>query len=241
MMHKMMSKIIVLMVLLVSVMVRSGIAAPYQPVNIKEIVDYGKKLDAETKQESYFVTVNEQKLAALVQQLEQSAGSYPTKFDTPKDQAIATEQVTQLVNLLDVVATERSTGRFLDLVWRLNNIAYNLDIKDSATRVEKITALVFARWPDDIRMHYLIGNFKAGQGNLDVGIEHLTKAVNANYAPAFFSLGLAYTMKGNHEKSVVLLEKYQKLVPEDPRTTTLLEGIKSGTSKVMSAPAKIEK
>ena len=39
MMYKMMSKIMVLMVLLLSVMVRSGIAAPYQPVNIKEIVD----------------------------------------------------------------------------------------------------------------------------------------------------------------------------------------------------------
>lgn len=216
-------------------------AVPYQAVNVKDIIDYGKNLDPATQQESYYAIVNEQKLAALVAQLEPMAGSYPTHFDTPKDQSIATEQVTLLVNLLEVVTTEKSTRGFLEQVGRLNNIAYNLDIKDSARRIEKISQFVFAKSPDDIQMHYLMGNFKAGQGNLEVGIEHLTKAAAVNYAPAFFSLGLAYFMKGDKVKSLALLEKYKALVPEDQRTEKLIKSIQKGGAKVMFTPVDSKK
>lgn len=77
---------------------------------------------------------------------------------------------------------------------------------------------IVAKYPQDERAHFNLGNAYAGRQQNDKAIAELKKAIDINpsYSPAYNSLGYAYRAAGNDTEAESAFRKYIELVPNDP-------------------------
>ena len=75
-----------------------------------------------------------------------------------------------------------------------------------------------ARYPDDERAHFLLGNALFGRQEYDKAIAEYRKAttINPNFSPAYNLLGYAYRPLERYDDAEVAFKKYIELVPRDP-------------------------
>ncbi len=88
---------------------------------------------------------------------------------------------------------------------------------DPAKQREYYEQLV-AKYPQDERAHFLLGNAYFGQQDYAKTVEQYHKAVGIapNYAPVYNSLGYAYRPTGNYAEAEQAFKKYIELIPGDP-------------------------
>ena len=75
-----------------------------------------------------------------------------------------------------------------------------------------------AKYPQDERAHFILGNAYNGRQQYDRAIAEYKKAIEIapNFSPAYNSLGYAYRPTGNNAEAEKAFKKYIELVPNDP-------------------------
>ena len=88
---------------------------------------------------------------------------------------------------------------------------------DPAGTMAHVLALV-ARYPQDERAHWALGNSYLGRQHYDQAIAEYQKAIaiNPGYSAAYNSVGYAYRPTGNLAAAEKAFQKYIALVPNDP-------------------------
>lgn len=88
---------------------------------------------------------------------------------------------------------------------------------DPAKSLQYAEQLV-AKYPQDERAHFNLGNVYTGRQAYDKAIAEFQKAIelNPNFSPAYNSLGYAYRPMGNDAEAERAFKKYIELVPNDP-------------------------
>ncbi|MBA2458468.1 MAG: tetratricopeptide repeat protein [Gemmatimonadales bacterium] len=88
----------------------------------------------------------------------------------------------------------------------------------------KIVQELVAKYPDDERAHFLLGNAWFGQQEYAKAVEAYRKAVaiNAEFSPAYNSLGYVYRPMERYDEAEAAFKKYIELIPEDPKPVRLL-------------------
>jgi tetratricopeptide (TPR) repeat protein len=80
------------------------------------------------------------------------------------------------------------------------------------------TKELVAKYPEDERAHFLLGNAYFGQQQYAEAIEQYQKAtaINPSFSPAYNSLGYAYRPLEKYADAEVAFKKYIQLIPDDP-------------------------
>ena len=88
---------------------------------------------------------------------------------------------------------------------------------DAAKALGYLEELV-AKYPDDERAHFQLGNNYFGRQEYDKAVEQYQKAnaINPSYSPAYNSLGYAYRPLEKYDQAEVAFKKYIELIPKDP-------------------------
>ena len=75
-----------------------------------------------------------------------------------------------------------------------------------------------AKYPNDERAHFLLGNGWFGQQEYAKAIEQYTEAtrINPKFSPAYNSMGYAYRPLEKYADAEVAFKKYIELIPNDP-------------------------
>jgi tetratricopeptide (TPR) repeat protein len=75
-----------------------------------------------------------------------------------------------------------------------------------------------AKYPDDERAHFLLGNAYFGQQQYEKAIEQYRKsaAINPHFSPAYNLLGYAYRPLEKYADAETAFKKYIELIPNDP-------------------------
>ncbi|HUR95920.1 MAG TPA: tetratricopeptide repeat protein [Gemmatimonadales bacterium] len=75
-----------------------------------------------------------------------------------------------------------------------------------------------AKYPDDERAHFLLGNGHFGQQHYEEAIEEYRKAIEINpkFSGAYNSIGYAYRPLEKYVDAEVAFKKYIELIPNDP-------------------------
>jgi tetratricopeptide (TPR) repeat protein len=75
-----------------------------------------------------------------------------------------------------------------------------------------------AKYPQDERAHFNLGNTYNGRQQYDKAVAEYRKAIelNPNFSPAYNSLGYTYRPMGNNTEAEQAFRKYIELVPNDP-------------------------
>jgi tetratricopeptide (TPR) repeat protein len=86
-----------------------------------------------------------------------------------------------------------------------------------AKALEYLQELV-AKYPNDERAHFLLGNALFGQQQYEDAIEQYRKAtaINPGFSPAYNLLGYAYRTQERFDDAEVAFKKYIELIPGDP-------------------------
>jgi tetratricopeptide (TPR) repeat protein len=86
------------------------------------------------------------------------------------------------------------------------------------TTSQQYAEQLVAKYPQDERAHFLLGNAYFGRQNYQPAIAEFKRAIaiNPDYSPAYNSLGYAYRPVANYADAEVAFKKYIQLVPNDP-------------------------
>ncbi|MBA3260309.1 MAG: tetratricopeptide repeat protein [Gemmatimonadales bacterium] len=82
----------------------------------------------------------------------------------------------------------------------------------------KIVQELAAKYPEDERAHFLLGNAWFGQQKYPEAVEEYRKAVaiNPDFSPTYNSLGYVYRPMERYDEAEAAFKKYIELIPEDP-------------------------
>lgn len=75
-----------------------------------------------------------------------------------------------------------------------------------------------AKYPNDERAQFNLGNYYFGQQELGAAVEHYKKATELapNFSQTYNQLGYAYRQQGDYANSEQAFKKYVELIPSDP-------------------------
>lgn len=194
-------------------------AAPYGQYDLKSLV-----LKKEGK-----AGFDVQKFDQILGDLDIHAAQYPPKFDSKSDQQRATKDAAMLSYMMDILVDVPNPNP--DLLLRtafLNSIAHNLDVSGAAQKASTQYKKFLMMYPKDPKANYLYGLFLVGSGQAKESIAPLSVAQKSGMVQAEYSLGLAYLTLNEQKKALSYLESYQRKMPSDTRTASLLQAIKEG-------------
>ncbi len=88
---------------------------------------------------------------------------------------------------------------------------------DPATSL-RLAEEIVAKYPQDERAHFNLGNAYNGRQQYDKAVAEYKKAIeiNPNYSPVYNSLGYTYRSMDNNAEAEQAFKKYIELVPNDP-------------------------
>lgn len=168
-------------------------------------------------------------LDQMLNDLASHAKNYPPQFDTPQDRQRATQDVTLLSGMLDILINAPTPN--LELLARagfLNSIGYNLSIAGSGEKTNSIFQKLLSAAPSDPRGNYMYGTFLAGAGKQKEALPYLEKALSVGVVDAAYAIGMTYLALGDKGKALERLEDYKRRKPADGNVDKLINAIRNG-------------
>lgn len=172
----------------------------------------------------------------LLADLQQHAGNYPPRFDSPADaqraQAVAK-------TLMGVLGATFSAGQAPpDLLLRmgmLGAVSHNMDVPGGAAFAQTHFERLLKNDPAHAVGNFQYGTFLGNTGRAKEALPYLIKAKDKGVIPAMYAIGMSYLMLGDKALALENLQAYQKAVPGDAAVGKLIEAVRAGKVDVKKA------
>lgn len=176
-------------------------------------------------------------LDQMLNDLSAHAKNYPPQFDTPQDQERATQDVTVVSGMLDILINVPTPNQeLLARAAYLNSIGHNLNIAGSAEKANSIFQRLLAATPSDPRGNYMYGTFLAGVGKAKEALPYLEKALAVGVTDAAYAIGMTHLALGDRELALKNLEDYKLHKPSDGNVDKLIDAIRNGKIEIKKSP-----
>lgn len=180
-------------------------AIPYSPI------ETGKLL----RKTPNGTIVNLNYLQNRVLVLSRFAGQYPTNFATEAQKNAATQEAVLLLQVTKHITKKDQSAAVLYLSMQVSNLAYNLDVNDSANYLLKYTTHFIHKYPNHPSGYFFLGTFLINAGHTDKGQIYIQKALDLGDDRARLAFVLLDIMKDDPDSATVKLNNYHYLFPND--------------------------
>ena len=175
----------------------------------------------------------------LLTDLQQHAGNYPPRFDSPAEAQRAQADATKLMGMLG--ATFSAGQAPSDLLLRmgmLGAVSHNMNVPGGVAFAQTHFERLLKTDPAHAVGNFQYGTFLGNTGRAKEALPHLIKAKEKGVIPAMYAIGMSYLMLGDKALALENLQAYQKAVPGDAAIGKLIEAVRAGKVDVKKAGAK---
>ena len=166
----------------------------------------------------------------IMDDLARHAKGFPPQFRSKKEQERAERDVKTLSAMFaPIAAKDDAEVEILLRAGFLSSMGHNLDIEGSAEKAINYFERLLKKEPDHVKGNHLYGIFLAATATKQKeSVKYLEKAYQLGVVDAAFTLGFAYLILGDKQKSLEYFEAYVRSRPDDERAKNMIEMIKSG-------------
>ena len=170
----------------------------------------------------------------IMDDLAKRAKGFPPQFRSKKEQERAERDVKMLSAMFaPIAAKDDAEVEILLRAGFLNSMGHNLDIEGSAEKAINYFERLLKKEPDHVKGNYLYGIFLAATAaKQKESVKYLEKAYRLGVEDAAYTLGLVHLILGDKQKSLEYFEAYVRSHPDDERSKSMIERIKSGKVEV---------
>jgi hypothetical protein len=171
--------------------------------------------------------------------LQQHAGNYPPKFDSPSDAQRAKADATKLMGMLGAVFSAGSAPpEMLLRMGMLGTVSHNMDVPGGAAYAQTHFERLLKVDPAHAGGNFQYGTFLGNTGRAKEALPYLVKAKDKGVIPALYAIGMSHLMLGEKALALENLQAYQKALPGDAAVGKLIEAVQSGKAEVKKAGAR---
>lgn len=164
-------------------------------------------------------TLNMALVDQMLSALQQHAGNYPPKFDSPADMQRAKADAGKLMGMLGAVS-------------------HNMDIPGGAVYAQTHFERLLKTDSAHPAGNFQYGTFLGNTGRAKEALPYLVKAKDKGVIPALYAIGMSHLMLGDQALALENLQAYQKAVPGDASVGKLIEAVRAGKVDVKKAGAR---
>ena len=175
----------------------------------------------------------------LLADLQQHAGNYPPKFDSPADAQRANADAVKLMGMLGAVfSTGPAPPEMLLRMGMLGAVSHNMEVPGGAAYAQTHFERLLKTDPAHAAGNFQYGTFLGNTGRAKEALPYLVKAKDKGVIPALYAIGMSHLMMGDKALALENLQAYQKAVPGDASVGKLIDAVRAGKVDVKRAGAR---
>lgn len=205
--------------------------------------DYGRydlnQLVSQNARPATGATLNMALVDQMLSALQQHAGNYPPKFDSPADMQRAKADAGKLMGMLGAVfSTGPAPPDMLLRMGVLGAVSHNMEVPGGAAYAQTHFERLLKTDPAHAAGNFQYGTFLGNTGRAKEALPHLVKAKDRGVVPALHAIGMSHLMLGDQALALENLQAYQKAVPGDASVGKLIDAVRAGKVDVKRAGAR---